>query len=57
MISNSWSLGIWTKFRHALLFEGLEGEYDVHKAANARTVRDFDEGLTRGLQQRLTQLY
>ncbi|KAL6633875.1 hypothetical protein ACP70R_026546 [Stipagrostis hirtigluma subsp. patula] len=33
--------------KHALLFEGLEGEYDIPKAANARTVRDFDEGLTR----------
>ncbi|KAG8071642.1 hypothetical protein GUJ93_ZPchr0006g41466 [Zizania palustris] len=33
--------------RHALLFEGLEGEYNIPKAANARTVRDFDEGLTR----------
>lgn len=33
--------------KHALLFEGLEGEYDIPKVANARTVRDFDEGLTR----------
>uniref|UniRef100_A0A0E0CP52 AB hydrolase-1 domain-containing protein n=1 Tax=Oryza meridionalis TaxID=40149 RepID=A0A0E0CP52_9ORYZ len=33
--------------KHALLFEGLEGEYNIPKAANARSVRDFDEGLTR----------
>ncbi|KAF7090229.1 hypothetical protein CFC21_093014 [Triticum aestivum] len=33
--------------KHALLFEGLDGEYDIPKAANAKTVRDFDEGLTR----------
>uniref|UniRef100_J3LFB3 AB hydrolase-1 domain-containing protein n=2 Tax=Oryza brachyantha TaxID=4533 RepID=J3LFB3_ORYBR len=33
--------------KHALLFEGLEGEYNISKAANARSVRDFDEGLTR----------
>jgi len=33
--------------KHALLFEDIEGEYDIPKAANARTVRDFDEGLTR----------
>jgi len=37
----------WSNFRHALLFEDIEGEYDIPKAANARTVRDFDEGLTR----------
>ena len=35
-------------FRHALLFEGLGGEYNIPMAANARTVREFDEGLTRG---------
>ncbi|OEL33222.1 Embryogenesis-associated protein EMB8 [Dichanthelium oligosanthes] len=40
-------LGTCSNFRHALLFEGLEGEYDIPKAASARTVRDFDEGLTR----------
>ncbi|KAK3154770.1 hypothetical protein QOZ80_2BG0194880 [Eleusine coracana subsp. coracana] len=33
--------------KHALLFEEMEGEYDIPKAANAKTVRDFDEGLTR----------
>ncbi|RCV07553.1 hypothetical protein SETIT_1G253800v2 [Setaria italica] len=33
--------------KHALLFEDMEGEYDIPKAANAKTVRDFDEGLTR----------
>lgn len=25
----------------------MDGEYDIPKAANAKTVRDFDEGLTR----------
>lgn len=40
--------GLRTIFKkHALLFEGLEGEYDIPKAANATSVRDFDEGLTR----------
>ncbi|KAJ1280204.1 hypothetical protein BS78_04G213300 [Paspalum vaginatum] len=33
--------------KHALLFEGLEGEYDIPMVASARSVRDFDEGLTR----------
>nr|CAB3450517.1 unnamed protein product [Digitaria exilis]CAB3505132.1 unnamed protein product [Digitaria exilis] len=33
--------------KHSLLFEDMEGEYDIPKAANAKTVRDFDEGLTR----------
>ncbi|XP_020249330.1 embryogenesis-associated protein EMB8-like [Asparagus officinalis] len=33
--------------KHALLFEGLDGEYNIPMAANARTVREFDEGLTR----------
>ncbi|WOL07013.1 embryogenesis-associated protein EMB8 [Canna indica] len=33
--------------KHALLFEGLGGEYNIPMAANARTVREFDEGLTR----------
>nr|CAB3447388.1 unnamed protein product [Digitaria exilis] len=33
--------------KHALLFEDMEGEYDIPKAENAKTVRDFDEGLTR----------
>lgn len=34
--------------RHALLFEGIGGEYNIPMVANARSVRDFDEGLTRG---------
>ncbi|CAL9077567.1 unnamed protein product [Musa acuminata var. zebrina] len=33
--------------KHALLFEGLGGEYNILMAANARSVREFDEGLTR----------
>ncbi|XP_074588564.1 embryogenesis-associated protein EMB8-like [Curcuma longa] len=33
--------------KHALLFEGLGGEYNIPMAANARSVREFDEGLTR----------
>lgn len=33
--------------KHALLFEGLHGEYNIPMTANARTVREFDEGLTR----------
>ncbi|CAL5056856.1 unnamed protein product [Urochloa decumbens] len=33
--------------KHALLFEDIDGEYNIPKAANARTVRDFDEGITR----------
>ena len=35
-------------FRHALLFQEMGGEYDIPLAANARTVRDFDQALTRG---------
>eukprot|EP00268_Persea_americana_P027787 TRINITY_DN2705_c0_g1_i6.p1 TRINITY_DN2705_c0_g1~~TRINITY_DN2705_c0_g1_i6.p1 ORF type:complete len:420 (-),score=62.30 TRINITY_DN2705_c0_g1_i6:555-1793(-) len=33
--------------KHALLFEGMEGEYNIPLAANAKSVREFDEGLTR----------
>ncbi|CAI5489200.1 unnamed protein product [Closterium sp. Naga37s-1] len=33
---------------HAPLFEGLGGEYDIELVARAKTVRDFDVGLTRG---------
>lgn len=33
--------------KHALLFEDLHGEYNIPLAANAKTVRDFDQGLTR----------
>ncbi|CAI5983700.1 unnamed protein product [Closterium sp. NIES-65] len=33
---------------HAPLFEGLGGEYDIDLVARAKTVRDFDVGLTRG---------
>lgn len=36
-------------YRHALLFEDIGGEYNIPLAENARTVRDFDEGLTRGI--------
>ncbi|CAI5475257.1 unnamed protein product [Closterium sp. Yama58-4] len=32
---------------HAPLFEGLGGEYDIGLVARAKTVRDFDVGLTR----------
>ncbi|XP_058201798.1 embryogenesis-associated protein EMB8 isoform X1 [Rhododendron vialii] len=33
--------------KHALLFEEMEGEYNIQLAANAKSVRDFDDGLTR----------
>lgn len=33
--------------KHAKLFEGIGGEYNIEKAANPKTVRDFDEGITR----------
>lgn len=33
--------------KHALLFEDVGGEYNIPLAATAKTVRDFDEGLTR----------
>lgn len=35
--------------RHALLFEDMGAEYNIPLAANAKSVRDFDEGLTRGM--------
>lgn len=35
-------------FRHRLLFEEVGGEYNIPLAEKAKTVRDFDEGLTRG---------
>lgn len=34
--------------RHSMLFEDLGGEYKIELAANARSVKEFDEGLTRG---------
>ncbi|KAL5984573.1 hypothetical protein ACLOJK_018678 [Asimina triloba] len=33
--------------KHALLFKDLGGEYNIPKAADASSVREFDEGLTR----------
>lgn len=36
-------------YRHALLFSDMPGEYNIELAANAKTVKDFDEGLTRGI--------
>ncbi|XP_057994279.1 embryogenesis-associated protein EMB8 isoform X2 [Hevea brasiliensis] len=33
--------------KHALLFEELDGEYDIPSVANAKSVREFDQGLTR----------
>ncbi|XP_031095989.1 embryogenesis-associated protein EMB8 [Ipomoea triloba] len=33
--------------KHALLFEDIGGEYNIPLAANAKTVKEFDEGLTR----------
>ncbi|XP_026406110.1 embryogenesis-associated protein EMB8-like isoform X1 [Papaver somniferum] len=33
--------------KHAQLFEDIGGEYDIKLAANAKTVKEFDEGLTR----------
>ncbi|KAL2329283.1 hypothetical protein Fmac_022710 [Flemingia macrophylla] len=33
--------------RHALLFEDIGGEYNIPQAANAKSVREFDDGLTR----------
>lgn len=33
--------------KHKRLFEGIEGEYNIPMVAKARSVRDFDEGLTR----------
>ncbi|XP_031262756.1 embryogenesis-associated protein EMB8 isoform X1 [Pistacia vera] len=33
--------------KHALLFEDMDGEYNIPLAANAKSVREFDEGLTR----------
>ncbi|KAJ7945099.1 embryogenesis-associated protein EMB8 [Quillaja saponaria] len=33
--------------KHALLFEDMAGEYNISLAAHAKTVRDFDDGLTR----------
>ncbi|XP_056174063.1 embryogenesis-associated protein EMB8 [Syzygium oleosum] len=33
--------------KHLLLFEDMGGEYNITLAANAKTVKEFDEGLTR----------
>lgn len=44
-----WSCHVFLFCRHALLFEEMEGEYNIQLAANAKSVREFDEGLTRGM--------
>ncbi|KAK4804320.1 hypothetical protein SAY86_004137 [Trapa natans] len=33
--------------KHLLLFEDMDGEYNIPLAASAKTVKEFDEGLTR----------
>ncbi|XP_042486405.1 embryogenesis-associated protein EMB8 isoform X2 [Macadamia integrifolia] len=33
--------------KHALLFEDIGGEYNIPLVANAKSIREFDEGLTR----------
>ncbi len=33
--------------RHARLFDGIGGEYQPELAANCRTIRDFDDAITR----------
>ncbi|KAI9092288.1 hypothetical protein K1719_027788 [Acacia pycnantha] len=33
--------------KHALLFEDIGGEYNIELAANAKTVREYDDGITR----------
>ncbi|KAK2351605.1 embryogenesis-associated protein EMB8 [Trifolium repens] len=33
--------------KHALLFEDIGGEYNIPMVANAKSVREFDDGLTR----------
>jgi hypothetical protein len=35
--------------RHAALFTNIGGEYNIPKATAAKSVRDFDDGLTRGM--------
>lgn len=35
-------------YRHEALFANIGGGYNIPKAATARTVRDFDDGITRG---------
>lgn len=44
-----WNCHVFLFCRHALLFEEMEGEYNIQLAANAKSVREFDEGLTRGM--------
>lgn len=34
--------------RHALLFEEMSDDYNIEAAANCKSIREFDEGLTRG---------
>ncbi|GKG21311.1 hypothetical protein Tco_0383906, partial [Tanacetum coccineum] len=33
--------------RHALLFEDIGGDYNIPVALNSKSVRDFDQSLTR----------
>jgi pimeloyl-ACP methyl ester carboxylesterase len=35
--------------KHAALFTNIGGEYNIPKATAAKSVRDFDDGLTRGM--------
>lgn len=34
--------------KHAHLFKDIGGDFDIPLAANAKTVRDFDNGITKG---------
>ena len=38
--------------RHALLFEDIDGEYNIDLAKHAKSIREFDDALTRGMQTR-----
>lgn len=39
----------FSEYRHAMLFEDIGGEYNIAVAANANSVREFDDALTRGM--------
>ena len=48
MYNHNLARGLRTIFkRHEALFEGIGGEYQPELAANCRTIRDFDDAITR----------
>ena len=47
VLSASWLTPCLALSRHAHLFEGIQGEYNLKVAAEGKWIEDFDEAITR----------